>query len=269
MSEERDEIGSVLLKEYVLEVLQSGKRIDGRDPLEMREISVERGTFTKSYGEAWLSLGRTKVLVGISLDVGEPFPDTPNKCVFVSNVELLPLASPNFEPGPPEEYSIELARVVDRAFRSANAIDFEKLVIEPGKLVYTIFLDMYVLDHKGNLADALTLASLVALMRTRVPRIELGPEGNVVVKEEFFPMPVINKPVSFTFVKIGNYLLLDPSLEEETIADSIITLAVDDQGRICSIQLRKGYFTDDEIKKAYEIARERMEEVRSKLEEVI
>jgi exosome complex component RRP42 len=264
-----ESIGSSLMKEYMLKELKNGKRVDGRSFYEMREIEVRPGSYTKSCGEAWLSLGGTKVLVGISADIGEPFPDTPEKGVMVSNVELLPLASPSFEPGPPDENSIELARIVDRALRSSKYVDLDKLVIVPGKLVYLLFLDMYVLDHKGNLADALTLATVIALAKSKIPKVSLSSDGTPAVMNEQISVPVSDPVMNFTFVKIGDYILLDPNLDEEIASDAMITMAIDGQGRICSIQLRKGFFRDVEIKKMYEIAREKRKELMSVLEEVL
>ena len=68
----------------------------------------------KAEGSARVLLGKTEVLVGVKVETGEPFPDTPNEGVLTVNAELVPIASPNFEAGPPNEDSIELARVVDR-----------------------------------------------------------------------------------------------------------------------------------------------------------
>ena len=54
--------------------------------------------------------------------------------------------------------AIELARVVDRGIRESKAIDLKKLCIDPGKKVFMVFVDVYVLDHDGNLIDAAAMA---------------------------------------------------------------------------------------------------------------
>ncbi|MEK7831904.1 MAG: hypothetical protein AAB401_12500, partial [Acidobacteriota bacterium] len=46
---------------------------------------------------------------------------------------------------------IELARVVDRGLRESHCIDLDKLVIKPGEKVFTVFVDIHILDHQGNL----------------------------------------------------------------------------------------------------------------------
>lgn len=74
------------------------------------------------------------------------------------------MAFPSFEAGPPNEQSIEIARVVDRGgIRESRMVDLEKLVIEPGKKVWIIFIDINVLDYDGNLIDASSLGAVAAL----------------------------------------------------------------------------------------------------------
>ena len=65
------------------------------------------------------------------------------------------------------------------------------------------------------------------------------------------PMPVTSMPVSIT-ARIGDYVLIDPSAEEEACMDSRITITTTEEG-FCATQ--KGYtgsFTLDQIKKAAE-----------------
>src|SRR4030066_1930553 len=143
--------------------MDTGKRLDGRGLTDYREFTIEEGLIERAEGSARIRLGKTEVLVGVKIETGEPFPDTPNDGVLTVNAELVPFASPNFEPGPPDENSIELARIVDRGIRESHMIDTSKLCIEPGKNVFVVFVDVYVLNHDGNLIDASALAAVAAL----------------------------------------------------------------------------------------------------------
>jgi exosome complex component RRP42 len=134
--------------------IDAGKRLDGRGLTDYREFTIEQGLIEKAEGSARVFLGKTQILVGVKVETGEPFPDTPNEGVMTVNAELVPLASPTYETGPPDETSIELARIVDRGIRESKAIDTEKLCIEPGKKVFVVFVDVYVLNYDGNLIDA-------------------------------------------------------------------------------------------------------------------
>ena len=161
------EVIANIQRRRILDHLRQDKRIDGRGLLDYRPIHVNPGVIGKASGSAWVSIGKTQVLVGVKVETGTPYSDKPDAGVLTVNTELVPIASPKFEPGPPNEDSVELARVVDRGLRESQAVDLSKLCITPGKLVFIIFVDIYVLDHDGNLFDAAALAAILALMNTR------------------------------------------------------------------------------------------------------
>ena len=246
-------------------MLEKGKRMDERGLRDTREIKIEQGFIEKAEGSARCFLGKSEVLVGVKVETGEPFPDTPNDGVMTVNAELVPVASPNFEPGPPDENSIELARVVDRGIRESHAIDTEKLCIEPGKKVFVVFVDVYVLNHDGNLIDCSALAALAALMNTKMPNYEIK-DGELKMKQGYTPLPMKAHPITVTIGKINNNLLVDPGLEEETVMDSRITMAINEEGNICAIQKGlPGYFTPQQILEASKIAEEKAAQLRKQL----
>ncbi|PIX31882.1 RNA-binding protein, partial [Candidatus Bathyarchaeota archaeon CG_4_8_14_3_um_filter_42_8] len=214
-------------QKQIVQLIAKGKRLDGRGLMDYREIKVEQGIIERAEGSARVLLGRTEVLVGIKIEIGQPFSDTPNEGVLTVNTELVPLASSTFEPGPPDENSIEIARVVDRGIRESKAIDLEKLCIEPGKKVFIVFVDVYVLNHDGNLIDASALAALAALLNTKMSNYEIK-EGEVKIKPGHTPLPIRRHPITVTFAKINDKLVVDPWLEEEQIMDARLSMAIDD-----------------------------------------
>ncbi len=247
-------------------LIEKGKRIDDRGLLDTREIKIEQGLIERAEGSARVFLGKTEVLVGVKVETGEPFTDTPNEGVLTVNAELVPVASPNFEPGPPDENSIELARVVDRGIRESKCIDNEKLCIEAGKKVFVVFVDIYVLNHDGNLIDASAIAALAALMNTKMPNYEIK-DGELKIKQGYTPLPVKDHPVTVTIGKINNKLITDPDAEEESVMDSRVTFATKVDGSICAIQ--KGgssFFTPQQILEALKIALDKAAELRKKLD---
>lgn len=246
-------------------LLERGTRIDGRGLLDTREIKIEQGLIEKAEGSARVLLGKTDVLVGVKIETGEPFPDTPKEGVLTVNAELVPLASPTFEPGPPDENSIELARVVDRGIRESHAVDTEKLCIEEGKKVFVVFVDVYVLNHDGNLIDASAIAAMAALMNTKMVNYEIK-DGELKIKQGYTPLPMKSHPVTVTIGKINNNLIVDPGLEEESVMDSRITFAVNEDGNICAVQKGlSGFFSPQQILDASKIALEKAVELRKKL----
>ncbi len=245
--------------------IEKGKRLDDRGLRDYREIKIEQGLIEKAEGSARVLLGKTEVLVGVKVETGEPFPDTPNEGVMTVNAELVPIASPNYEAGPPNEDSIELARVVDRGIRESKAIDNEKLCIEPGKKVFVVFVDVYVLNQDGNLIDASAIAAMAALLNTKMPNYEIK-DGELKIKTGYTPLPVKSHPVTVTVGKINNSLIVDPGLEEEQVMDSRISMAINEEGNICAVQKGgSGYFTPQQILEASKIAQEKAVEIRKKL----
>ncbi len=252
-------------QKQIMDLIAKGKRLDGRGLKDHREIKVEQGLIERAEGSARVLLGKTEIMAGTKIEIGKPFSDTPDEGVLTVNVELVPLASPTFEPGPPKEDSIELARVVDRGIRESKAIDFKKLCIKPGKKVFVIFVDIYVLNHDGNLIDASALAALAALLNTKMFNYEVE-EDEVKIKPGYTPLHVSKHPIAVTFAKINDKLIVDPWLEEEQIMDARLTVTIDDDGNVCAIQKGgSGYFTPKQVLEAAKMAMEKAEEIRKKL----
>jgi len=139
---------STIEKNYILSNLKKGERIDGRDLWEYRDWTVKSDVIASAEGSAEVTLGETKVITGLKYDVGTPFPDLPDEGVCTFMAELLPLASPLFERGPPGNQSIELARVVDRGIRHADCVQTKKLCIKENEAVYILFVDIYVINYE-------------------------------------------------------------------------------------------------------------------------
>ncbi len=246
-------------RDYIEKLAEQGKRADGRKFDEYRNIEIETNVIQKAEGSARVRIGNTQVIAGIKLDVGEPYQDTPDSGVMTTAAELIPLASPDFEAGPPREDAIELARVVDRGIRESEVIELEKLCIEPEEKVWIVFIDIHIIDHDGNLFDAASLASLAALMTAKVPaeRFELG---------EDFPLPLQEPPVSCTSAKYNGVVVMDPSLDEEEIAEVRLTVATDEKGDIRAMQKGlNGSFTTDEIKKVIKVSIDNGKKLREQL----
>lgn len=225
-----------ITRRSITELIKNGERADGRAPNDYRDISLEVGVIDKAEGSARVKIGKTQIMIGIKPQIGDPFPDTPNVGVLMTNSELLPMASPSFEPGPPDERSVEMARVVDRCLREGQVLDLEKLCISEGEKVWMIFLDLHVLDYDGNLIDAAVLGSVAALMSAKIPTARME-DGKVVVDEENkIPLPIKEKPLMCTHAKIGDELVVDPSLEEESIMGARISVGVREDGSLCAMQ---------------------------------
>ncbi len=222
-------------KGQMIELLSQGKRLDGRALDEHRPLTIQTGFIQKANGSAMVSLGHTQVLAGVKIATGTPFPDTPDKGLLVVNAEVLPLSSAYAEAGPPSEDAIELARVVDRGVRESEMVDLSALCITAGKSVYSVFIDVNIMNVDGNLFDATSYAVVSALRTARMPKYEVV-EDKIKASEDLIPVPVSKTPVSITMARIGDSLIVDPMAEEEAAMDARITITTDDNGNVCAAQ---------------------------------
>lgn len=249
-------------KDFVKNLVANGKRPDWRKFDEYRQVKVEKGVLTSAEGSGRAEIGKTQALVGVKFSVEKPYADRPDEGILATNSELLPAASPTFEPGPPDEDSIELARVVDRGIRSSNIIDLKSFFIN-GEKVLCLYMDIYVLDHDGNLIDASALAAMAAVLNAKMPKIE---DDKIVRGEYTGPLKLADKVVATTFGKIGNTILCDTSLDEETAVDARLTISTTSKD-VCAMQKGgSGGFKAGEVESLVDLAFQKGNELRRLLE---
>lgn len=253
------------LKKHVLGLLESGTRLDGREPMQYRQpIEVVKGHIPSADGSAYVKMGETELIAGVKLQVDKPYPDSPKSGSIVIGAELYPLSSPEFELGPPGIQSVELARVVDRGIRESKAIDFEKLSIIEGEKAWFIIVDICTINDGGNLFDAASLAALAALQDTKFPSYE---NGKIDARNRTEKRLAVEKaPLSVTILKIGEHFIVDPIPEEERVYDSRLSVAIEEDGTLCALQ--KGGdapLTDEEVMQMIDIATEKTGELRGYL----
>ena len=271
-------LDSSIKREYLYNLAKNGKRADGRTFDEFRKIEIEVGLISKAEGSAKVKIGNTQVIAGIKMDIGDPYQDSPNKGVMMTAAELIPLASPDFESGPPRENAIELALVVDRGIRESEVIGLDKLCIEPGEKIWLVFIDIHIIDYDGNLFDAASLAALAALFNSVVPIERMRPNLEK-FREKYpsinnyleqhpndFPLPMNEPPISCTSVKFNDAIVIDPSLDEEQIAEVRLTVATNKNGDIRAMQKGlSGSFTVEEIKKVIKASIDNGAKIREEL----
>jgi len=216
---------SKIEKNYIINNLKKQERIDGRGLWDYREFKIQSDIISSAEGSADVSLGETRIITGLKYDVGEPFPDLPNEGVCTVMAELLPIASPLFERGPPDEQSIELARVVDRGIRHADCVQTKKLCIKENEAVYILFVDMYVINYDGNLIDAGGISALTTLISAHIPEGKIV-SGNLEWTGKYFTgESIVNElPIIITYGKINDIVFLDPNLPEELVCDGKISI---------------------------------------------
>jgi exosome complex component RRP42 len=229
------------IKEYLLE----GKRFDNRKLDEFRDLKIETGISKNAEGSAMVKLGKTEVVVGVKMNVSEPYPDSPDKGNLMVTAELLPLSSPRFENGPPRFPAIELGRIIDRGIRESKFVEFEKLCIKEGEKVWTVFIDIYSINDDGNLLDAAGIGAIAALKSAKIPKYDEKEEKVLFGEWTDKKIPLKKEiPISLTIHKIGKSLIVDPTREEEDISEARVTIG-SSNGIISSMQ--KGELKELEV----------------------
>ena len=269
-----EEYTSNLTKDTLKSMFEQNKRFDGRGLTDYRDFTIEYNISDKAEGSAKIKLGKTEVIAGVKLSTGEPYPDSPDKGNLMVSGDLLPLASPRFEQGPPNYQGIELPRLVDRAIRECGLIDLSEFVIEEGKKVWTVIIDIYPINDDGNLLDAAVLAAYCALRKSVFPGLDEN--GNADYKNRTDKKIPLNEkiiPVSFSFYKLGNSVILDPTREEEEACDTRLTFSISKwNGQFMLNSCQKagsGMFSSDEISNLMNLISSKSDEINTKLKNYI
>jgi len=259
-----------IMHDKLYELILRGERLDGRGPYQYRPLEIKTSIIEKTDGSAMVNLGGTKIIAGVKTALGQPYPDTPDQGNIVVNAELLPLASSFFEPGPPDEKAIELARVVDRCIRESKMLELDKLVYIPGRSVLVVYIDVYVLDYDGNYFDPSVLASVAALATSKIPLYEVK-DGEVIMNPEIrSSLPIRRFPVSVTIGLLGDKILVDPTSLEESAIDTSIVLGWSDDDEMAAIQKNlQGLIQFGVMDEIINVSKEKAGELRTRLMEAV
>lgn len=254
-----------MIESYPVESIRKGERADGRSLLDFRKIEVKTGVSKKAEGSAHVRIGDTQVIAGVKMAVGTPYADSPGEGTLMVGAEFTPLASPKFESGPPSPDAVELARVVDRGIRESRMIELDKLKIDD-EHVWTVFVDIHIISHDGNLMDAASLAAVSALRDAKIPKIDAEKMAPVYGEHEG-KLPTAHVPINVTVCKVGAFTVLDPTAAEEEAVDARLSIAVREDGKVCALQKQgpKG-IKISEIEGMLDLAIEKSGEIRKLVE---
>lgn len=216
-----------ITKKKIADFLKEDKRLDGRGLFDYRDLKIETDISINAEGSARVRLGNTEVIVGVKMGVQEPYPDHDDEGTMMTSMEFNPICGERYESGPPKMNAIEIARVVDRGIRESGFIDWKKLCIKEGEVVWSIMIDIYCINDDGNVLDASALGAVAALRVAKMPvydsKIEKVKFGEFT--KDSLPLTE-NIPFSMTFHKIGRKIIVDPNREEEDTSESRVTFAI-------------------------------------------
>ncbi|KAJ1499310.1 Exosome complex component RRP45 [Coelomomyces lativittatus] len=227
----------------VLTALRAGQRVDLRHLDEFRPFTF---SFTDTLGQVWVSLGQTRCLATVSATITPPRKDNGNEGILFFNVEMTTaLHTMGMEMGRTNDVEVFLNTMLEKSLRRSRAIDTESLCIVADKKVWTVRVDIRILDMDGNIMDCVSIAAVTALLHFRRPEVTVNGEDVIVhTLDEKIPVPLTlyHAPIciSFAFFDQGNHLVIDPNLLEDTLKEGQLTLAINVHREVCAMSMTGG-----------------------------
>lgn len=253
------------MKSNLHDALRKGVRRDGRALTQFRDIEIEYGVSSTSHGSARVRAGNAEIIAGVKIDVGTPYPDTPDEGSLMVATEMLPMSHRKFEGGPPGIDSIEAARVVDRTIRESKAMDLKKLCIEEGEKIWFVAVDLMPVNYDGNMIDLGVIAAMAALTDARLPKLD--EDGRALLEDlSDEKLPLNETPIAVTVFKYADQYLIDPTEVEERAYDARLTIGSLGNGHLCSMQKGgEGTLTTENLETMFDLALSNAKDLRKHL----
>uniref|UniRef100_A0A3Q3MDZ6 Ribosomal RNA-processing protein 43 n=1 Tax=Mastacembelus armatus TaxID=205130 RepID=A0A3Q3MDZ6_9TELE len=263
--------------EYHRSFLKENCRPDGRELSEFRTTTLNIGSISTADGSALVKVGNTTVVCGIKAELANPAVETPGKGYIVPNVDLPPLCSSRFRPGPPGEQaqaaSQFIADVIGRCSTGIHILSFHELCVSSPNLCWVLYCDMICLDYDGNILDACIIALLAALKYTQLPEVTINTETGTpeVNLEKRHGLHIRKHPISASFcVFDDSILIVDPTAEEESLSTAQLTVVTDEEDRLCSVHKPGGTsLSGDKLQECISRAAVRQREIQKLINKVI
>eukprot|EP00727_Mastigamoeba_balamuthi_P012590 m51a1_g7954 hypothetical protein (286) ;mRNA; r:183489-184831 len=270
--------------EYYAKFLAQGVRPDGRPLMKTRKTTVSVGSITSAAGSAFVKLGNTSVVAGVRTELSPPAPlpgpadPPPPKQISVA-VDIPALCSPRYRGGRASDEAGVLAQrlqsLVDGGSGSGASLLVNPALLvfdEAGALVWHVHVDLYVLDHDGNIFDALLIALLAALRNTKVRRGSVSETGEARVDaaQAEVPLRLQRHPVGLTFAVVGGSVVADACGEEEALSECSLGVVCDESGALLEVHKPGGApVADDVVARCVGAARPRAAEVLAVVERAL
>uniref|UniRef100_A0A7S3CKJ4 Exoribonuclease phosphorolytic domain-containing protein n=1 Tax=Strombidium rassoulzadegani TaxID=1082188 RepID=A0A7S3CKJ4_9SPIT len=133
---------------------------------------------------------------------------------------------------------IELQNFIEKVVRNSRATDKEGLCIIQGKLVWSVTVNLQLLNDDGNSFDALFLAAMLALKNTRLPEVTLSRNVIKIDDSKLKYLNVHHLPVQTTFYFLKGLSavpVLDVNTKEEKLCDARFSIVMNTYEDLCGM----------------------------------
>lgn len=183
-----------------------------------------------------------------------------------------------------EAYVIEsfLAQMLSKC----GVLDLSLLCIETGVAAWKVTVDVTILSVDGCVLDAATVAVSAALLDLKLPQATIKDDGEIVADrgaamvivracswlvvsevclsfasccaDTVASVRMARFPVASTYAIFGGHILVDPSLEELSLATSVVTIATDEHENICATKVEgRAPLPTDVLRSCIQLAKNR------------
>ena len=205
-----------------------GKRLDGRDIVDMRPHSMKVGVLPQADGSAYIEMGNNKIIVA-AYGPREMHPkhlSLPDRLRVRAEYRLATFSVNERKSPAPKRREIELSKMIQEALEPSIFVEkFPRSSID---------LFILVLDADGGTRAASITAASLALADAGIPLRGL---------------------VSAVAAgKVGGKIVLDLSDEEDKYGQGDLPVAIINQNKEITLLQADGQFTVDEVKQGIELA---------------
>ncbi|KAL7197443.1 hypothetical protein ACSBR2_020060 [Camellia fascicularis] len=260
-------------------------RPDARPLGKARDTTLALGAVASADGSALAKIGCTTMLAAIKMEIMTPTTESPDEGCIAIDFHMPPICSPIVRPGRPAEAAPVVSKQLSDTISSSGMINLKELSLVNGKAAWMAYLDIYCLDADGALFDAALLSAVAAFSHLQIPVVSLNDDGGIVVFSEEnggkLEKEPVNKekrklklsriPFSLTCILHKNYILADPTAEEESIMETLVTVVLDSSFQLVSLYKPGGPVLayTSAVQDCIALTRQRVKELQKILNEAI
>ncbi|ETM31369.1 hypothetical protein L914_21049 [Phytophthora nicotianae] len=229
--------------EYMRKCLANKVRPDSRTIEATRAVQLQTDVVQTAASSSLIKLGKTSVLTAIKLAVGTPAVNTPDQGEIAIQVHLSPLCSNRFTVGRPSEEAQSIGSQLTRIIVGSRVVEMESLSIVKSQSAWKLMVDVYCVDHDGNVLDAALTSIIAALKTLKLPATSVNEADNVVSiapDGDATPLRVEHGAFATSFAVVDNVVLVDPTSDEEDLASTVFSLSYSTDGQLCGVHKAGG-----------------------------
>ncbi len=218
--------------------IEDGKRLDGREPNELRDLKIEAGILKRADGSAYLELGGNKAIASVygPREMHPRHLQKTNRAVLRCRYNMAPFSVEDRKRPGPSRRSREISKVAREALEPAVFLErYPKAVID---------VSMELLQSSAGTRTAGIAAASVALADAGIPMTDLV--------------------ASIASGKADGTVILDLMKEEDQHGDADMPIAYMPQKEKITLLQMDGDFEPDEFEEALDLAIEGCEKVYKK-----